>query len=185
MQEVWLPVVGWEGSYEVSDLGRVKGLDRFVAHSRWGRQRVRGRILKLTLNGDGYRVVALYKNKLGPVRPVHQLVAEAFIGPCPEGLQVLHGSKDRADNRACNLSYGTAKDNAADRFRDGTTARGERNGLAKLTEAQVRYIRRQLVNAPYGTASRLAREFGVGPDLISLIKAGKAWAWLDQEPSSI
>jgi hypothetical protein len=180
MQEVWLPVVGYEGLYEVSDQGRVRSLDRTVAHPLWKTLRLRGRLLKLWRRGaDDYFAVNLFKEGVGkPVR-VHILVATAFIGPRPDGMDVCHGEGGKRDNRPENLRYGTRKENSADKMRDGTHNRGERNSMSKLTEDQVVYIRCQLENAPRGRAAQVARELGVNKETVRAVKEGRNWAWLE------
>lgn len=98
---------------------------------------------------------------------VHQLVAEAFHGPCPEGLQVRHLNGDRADNRPENLTYGTAEDNAQDRADHGTTARGLRAANARHTHAEVQRARR-LIAAGHSQRS-VAASFGVAQSTV--------WRW--------
>ena len=173
MQELWLPVPGWEGLYDVSDLGRVKSLDRT---DRRGRQ-VTGRILKICYDSDGYPIVGLSRDRTTLTQKVHCLVAAAFIGPRPEGLIVLHGSKSRADNRACNLRYGTHQQNTADRLRDGTYGIGAQNSKAKLSEADIRLIRARLATGGESQQS-IANHFGVAQVTISEIKTGRTWAHL-------
>jgi hypothetical protein len=179
MQEVWRPVVGWEGLYSVSDWGSVRGEARTVIFRDGRVRKFPEKVLKLIRGSNGYLVVSLKRNSVCTVRLVHSLVAEAFIGPRPEGLIVLHGSDGKQDNRLKNLSYGTyGKNNGEDKERDGTTLIGERNPYAKATLAQVLYIRQQLESGPYGTAARLAKELGLSQDLIGCIKRGKSWAWV-------
>ena len=179
MQELWAPVVGWEGFYEVSDLGRVKSLDRVVMRSNGSPQRCRERILKPSTNGDGYLNVGLTKNGAKSTRLVHALVAEAFIGPRPDGLMVLHGERGQLDNRPENLSYGTyADNNGRDKVRDGTQLTGERHRSAKLTAEQVVEARRLVAAGPWGTQARLAREWGVSRVTISLAVRGINWSCL-------
>ena len=176
MQELWQPVAGYEGLYEVSDLTRVKSLDRTVIRCDGRLRRFPGVVLTQWVNSSGYLCVNLSKNGVCTSHPVHSLVAAAFIGPRPPGLQVHHGPARQHNNSPSNLSYGTAKENAADKLRDGTLTSGERNGRSKLTNAQVLQIRRLLENAPRGTTARLAREFGVSFSTVSMIKRGKTWA---------
>ena len=175
MQELWLPVTGYEGLYEVSDLARVRSLDRTVIRSDGRLRRFPGVVLTQWVNSSGYWAVNLSKNGAWKPHPVHVLVAAAFLGPRPPGLQVHHGTARQHNNSPGNLSYGTAKENAADRLRDGTLASGERNGRSKLTNAQVLEIRRLLENAPQGTTARLARKFGVSFSTVSRIRRGKTW----------
>lgn len=80
-----------------------------------------GRLLKQSPNRpDGYLTITIWESGRPRTRYVHRLVAEAFIGPCPEGMQVRHLNGDHRDNRAENLCYGTPAENAADKVRHGT-----------------------------------------------------------------
>lgn len=122
--ERWEPISGYE-HYEVSSLGRVRSVDHeILAANRWGTltlRRMRGRILNGTVDRKGYAVVTIYSSpgEAGRERRyVHQLVAEAFIGPCPPGQEVRHGPNGKLDNRASQLCYGTHKENGEDRVRD-------------------------------------------------------------------
>lgn len=138
--ETWRPVANYEGVYEVSNLGRVRTLERRVKFCR-GRTRVqKGKILSQKLSDKGYCYVEFWKNGHRKVKTVAHLVAEAFIGPRPQGLFVLHGPNGKIDNSVQNLSYGTAKENNYDRLRDGTLPLGEMHALSKLTEEKVRLI---------------------------------------------
>lgn len=170
MTERWLPVVGFEGLYEVSDLGRVRSVAREVAN-RWGtRTPRRQRVLAAIVDCDGYIKVNLNRDGASRQRPVHQLVLEAFVGPRPAGAQTLHANAVRNDNRAPNLSWGSASDNCADRDRHGNGPQGERNPRAKLTEEQVRAIR-----VEPGSHASLARQYGVKPETIRRIRDGRQW----------
>jgi len=80
----------------------------------------RGRVLKQCLTTHGYHYVGLSVDGVVRTRVVHQLVAEAFIGPCPAGQKVCHGPTGKLDNRPSNLSYGSHSDNHLDKRRDGT-----------------------------------------------------------------
>lgn len=113
--ETWLPVIDYEGLYLVSDFGRVRSLPRNTTS---------GRIMKLPPDKHGYPWVTLTKNGKQKRRAVHQLVAEAFIGPCPEGQEVRHKDGDPANARADNLCYGTHGENMMDAVRHGTHPTG-------------------------------------------------------------
>lgn len=102
--ERWLPVPGWE-TYLVSDAGRVRG--------------PRGGILRQVRRQDGYMQVRLHIRNVPTTRKVHRLVAAAFIGPCPEGLEVRHLDGDPANNHVSNLRYGTHSENVQDLLRHG------------------------------------------------------------------
>lgn len=120
-EERWLPVVGYESSHKVSDLGRVRSLDRIVHVTGQSPRRRRGTVLTQHLSpSTGYFTVTLASAGETRTRAVHRLVAEAFLGPCPVGMEVLHGPRRGRDNHLDNLSYGTKRANALDKRRDGT-----------------------------------------------------------------
>lgn len=173
--ERWLPVVGWEGLYEVSDRGRVRSLDRWVPN-KWGSQTLRtGVILKPGIDQRmGYRRVALCAEGKVKHWPVHRLVLTAFAGPCPEGQHGRHGPGGPADNRwPENLCWGTPLENHADMKRDGTDPLGERNPRAKLTEESVRVIRERY--AAGETQDSLANAYGVVLATIYYVVNRKTW----------
>ncbi|MFI8351335.1 NUMOD4 motif-containing HNH endonuclease [Streptomyces sp. NPDC085596] len=108
-QETWRPVLGCEGRYEVSNLGRVRSLLRSTP-----------RLLKPTANTNGYLVVYVYgSGERRRNRSVHQLVAEAFIGPHPPETDVRHLDGNKLDCRAVNLAYGTRSQNMLDLVEHG------------------------------------------------------------------
>lgn len=121
-EEVWRPVVGYEGAYEVSNLGRVRSLDRWIERVTGARQRLRGRILSIQFDGR-YESVRLKLGGAGRTVRVHQLVTEAFIGPRPDGMEVCHDDGDPRNNRVDNLRYDTHAANSQDRIKHGTQAR--------------------------------------------------------------
>lgn len=169
--EEWRAVVGLEGKYEVSNLGQVRSLDCIVVRRR-GKPFYRpGRILKGNLSGGpGYRTV----NIGGGSKYVHRLVLEAFVGPCPEGMEACHGpDKTRSNCRLDNLRWDTPQANQLDRVKDGTSNRGERCAAAKLTESKACEILSS--NEP---GCELARRYGVAQQTICNIRKGRRWAHL-------
>lgn len=121
--ERWLPVCGYEGLYEASDQGRVRSLDRtIIAQGARGphKRTYKGKILRPGVTrSTGYLSVILYKGNKGESRPIHVLVATAFLGP-GDGLHVLHCDGSRDNNRLENLRWGTRSDNLRDAVRHGT-----------------------------------------------------------------
>lgn len=109
--EIWKDIPGYEGRYQVSDAGRVRSVDRPVRVVCHGVDTVpvaQGKVLRPGRNNSGHVTVALGR---GNSRLVHQLVLEAFVGPCPNGCEVLHLNHQPADNRLSNLNYGTRSEN--------------------------------------------------------------------------
>ncbi|ATN90828.1 HNH endonuclease [Gordonia phage Lysidious] len=118
-EELWRPVVGYEGYYEVSDHGHVRSLDRLVETSDDRTLRIRGRDRKLWRTPDGHLKTSLSKDGESRVPLVHRLVMDAFVGPCPPGMEVCHRNGIGTDNRLVNLQYGTRSENAVDQVRHG------------------------------------------------------------------
>jgi len=119
--ERWKWVIGYEGFYQVSDLGRVRSVDRVVVHPRSGPTKLVGRVLRPAPRDQvGHLTVNLCKEGAGTSVYVHRLVMAAWVGPCPEGLEVCHGPNGVADNSISNLSYGTHSENELDKRREGT-----------------------------------------------------------------
>lgn len=119
--EHWLPVVGYEGLYEVSDQGRVKSLARSFVRRDGKPQTIRERFLSQTkFDTHGYRTSRLCN--LGTFKDVwvHRLVLEAFVGPCPQGMVACHWNDVKADNRLENLRWDTQSANQYDKVRNGT-----------------------------------------------------------------
>lgn len=105
----WLPVAGLEGRYEVSATGGVRSL----LHGQ-------PRALATSVGGNGYRYAYMSGGSGRRIsRTVHSLVAAAFIGPRPEGLQIRHLDGHPLNNDVANLRYGTASENQMDRVKHG------------------------------------------------------------------
>ena len=133
MSEEWRDVVGYEGLYQVSDQGRVKSLERNIPHWRGGEQIRKERILKPTPIKDGYLIVDLCAGGKRKRFLVHRLVCEAFHGN-PEGKpQVNHINEDKADNRAANLEWCTAKENINYGTRNERSAKTQSKSVVQYT----------------------------------------------------
>lgn len=112
--EQWRPVVGYEGRYEVSDHGRVRGLDRRVRTKGGGMMTVKGRVLAPAPNGNGHPAVSLHREGVSKTWKVHTLVLEAFVGPRPEGMGCRHLDSNPENNHLSNLCWGTQTENMKD-----------------------------------------------------------------------
>ena len=180
--ERWLPVVGFEGEYEVSDWGNVRSLDRIIVRSDGRRVAWKGRVLKPTLTHPS-RKKNYWAVNLGR-RPVTiaKIVLLAFSGPKPFPKAVARHLNDEAlDDRLVNLEWGTQKQNMEDMVRNGrhTPCRGERSGKAKLTDADVLAIRAEAARGR--TITSLGEEFSISGHSISMIVTGRHWAHVGGE----
>lgn len=174
--EEWRDIPGYEGLYQVSNHGRVRGLDRVVARRGQASTAIRGRVLFQSVNPRwGYMQAGLHRDGKGRTWRVHQLVALAFIGPNPTHLDVNHIDTDKKNNRADNLEYCTRKRNLEHAREHGIgDKRGEKHHGAKLTADQVVEIRQRFADGELGY--RLAAEYGVARSQISRIVNGRRWA---------
>ena len=119
--EHWLPVVGKEPYYRVSDRAQIMSLH----------PRNYGRILKTPVGNHGYPNVNLSVHGKRTLMLVHKLVAEAFLGPCPDGMEVRHLDGVKTHCELSNLAYGTHSDNQWDQILHGTHANGSREACEK------------------------------------------------------
>lgn len=144
--ERWLPVVGYEGYYEVSDLGRARSLDRTITNSLGQIRPLRGHMMSQPLDSKGYRFVVLQRAPLQRMHRIHTLVLSTFR---PEshrsGTEGCHRNGDRLDNRLDNLYWGTRSDNMLDTVAHGTHANAQK----------VTCVRGHLLSAPNLVASVL------------------------------
>ncbi len=158
-KEEWRLVVidGESWPYEVSDLGRVR---RSEPPWKDGKTHV-GKIMRLQ-TVTGYWKVHLRDGGRNKQCLVHRLVAEAFLGPCPEGMQVNHKDRNRTNATVNNLEYVTPKQNAV---------RGSDVGGAKLTEEKVLALREE--------AQALLDKYGISKGTLYNVLTGRTWGWLD------
>ena len=115
--ELWTSVPGYEGFYEVSNYGNVRSLTRSVPYGRHKNMVYTGRDLKL-FGSNKYLSVKLSRAGVTKTVYVHELVLLAFEGPRPpmdERCEIRHLDGDKFNNQLSNLTYGTVKENAADR----------------------------------------------------------------------
>lgn len=165
--EEWRPVVGYEDVYEVSNLGRVR------------RTRVNtlvvNRVLKPAQQTSGHLYVNLCRSNTPRTICIHVLVLAAFVGPRPRGMVSCHIDGDPTNNALSNLRYGTHSDNQMDRVGHGTSNRGERHALSKLTADDVRKMRSIRQADPHRTYDSIAAEFGVTRRTAARVITGRLW----------
>jgi hypothetical protein len=164
--EIWLPVVGYEGIYSVSNRGRVR---RDLAN----RGTKAGNILAQAIK-NGYPMVSLWREGHRRNHLMHIVVAEAFVGPRLLGFDVNHKDGIRTNANAENLEYVTRSENIRHAQQTMGSYHGERHPNSKLTNAAVLEIRRR---APRNEREchELAEQFGVTTSAIWYVASGKGW----------
>lgn len=176
MEENWKPVVGFEGLYEVSDLGRIRSLERTCVCGKAKRMPVKSRILKPIDHQRGYLVVRLHGlDGASKQVKIHRIVAATFHEN-PLGLrEVDHVNGNKHDNRAANLEWVSPSENMQRAVNLGLKkpSRGEDAGSAKLTDSKVREMR-QL--RPVRTYQEIATLFGVTTMTAFNAIKGRTWA---------
>lgn len=187
--EIWKDIDGFEGTYQVSNYGRVKSLDRIVEQPNpqgtgVSRRILKGQIIKPKLTQFGYLEQRLFNRHTGQSKSirVHQLVARAFISNPENKPQINHIDGEKANNRVENLEWCTAKENIVHANKNGLTTFhfGENHHNTKITADDVRYIR---TNHKYRdkefSADALGRKFKVCTQTILNIVNRKVWDTVD------
>lgn len=180
--EEWRDVPNYEGHYQVSDLGRLKGLDRILKFDSFRYKKWKGKILKGNIcKKKGYIKCCFLKNGNKFYSSVHIIVAKAFIlnplnlpevnhiGKYPDGRE---GNK--LDNRAISLEWCTRKQNMIHAKENGLlneVKKGEESNFSKLTEKEVLEIREEKTL----NGKQLSTKYNVTPGLISMILNNKIW----------
>ena len=136
------------------------------------------RPLKEKVLNSGYSTVGLKRPDGYHWILVHRMVLEAFVGPCPTGMQCRHfPDKDRRNNNVANLSWGTHAENMDDKRTHGTTARGSSVGTSKLTEKDVSEIRDMYSTGRFNQ-TEIADQYGVTQANVSEIIGLRTWKHL-------
>lgn len=181
VNECWRDVVGYEGLYEVSDMGGVRWhVSRPPSHKV-----IPGERPKTWIDDQGYVRVALRDGEdRQRIKLVHILVAAAFLGPCPLGMEVNHKDGRRKDDPSlANLEYITHADNVRHSHATGLAVilRGEQHGCAKVNELIVRIIRRCV--GGLGMKQReVAEAFGLDRTTVGYINCGRLWGHIPVAP---
>jgi len=167
--EQWRPVERYEGVYEVSNLGRVRRIGKATGA-------ITGHLLATVPIAQGYLRCHLSKNNHSKTVRLHQIVASAFLGLCPEGYEINHKDGDKTNCCRSNLEYLTHRENQAQAIIKGLYKRGMKLPQAKLTDETVREIRhlRGVVSQ-----RQLSKRFNVSQPLIKEVQLGRIWTHIE------
>lgn len=175
MTEIWKDIEGWEGSYQVSDCGRVRSLDRMVESSNGRFRRFEGQVLRLQTNTNGYLYIGLHGAGRHVGAAVHRLVLQAFGGPAPEGHECNHKDGDKSNSRIENLEWSTKSDNQRHAYANGLASqKGEANNQAKLSPEIVEALRKVYALGQH-TLDQVGLMFGVSGGNVGYIVRGDTW----------
>jgi hypothetical protein len=134
MKEIWKDIIGYEGFYSISNLGKVR-------REKKSQGTQIGRILKTKINYNGYEYLILSKKNNVKRKYIHRLLAETFIGKS-KGLDVNHKNSNRSDNRLSNLEYVTRRENLLHGSIFGFVKVGEDCNLSTFKEKDILKIRK-------------------------------------------
>jgi len=171
--ETWKPIAEHEGSYEVSDSGRIRSLDRMACAPKYFRNR-KGCVLKPSRIRNGYLIVSLYKDSISKTKLVHILVLKAFLGVNPGGKQCNHIDGDKTNNKINNLEWCTPSENGLHKCRVLLKCIGEGHKNSKLTEDDVFKIR-AAYNRGGVTQRYLAQRYSVSHSTVNHALNRKSW----------
>ena len=162
-KEIWKPIPNYPG-YEVSNTGKVRSYRKREKGRGWFIADEPQRILS-PHKCNGYPFVMLAKND--PQR-IHRLVMLAFVGPCPDGMEVCHNDGDPRNNNLDNLRYDTRKENSRDIYF---------HGKYKLTPNDVALIRKTVNGASnrMDVVRDLAKKLGVSVSTVYLAAVGRTY----------
>ena len=189
-EEIWKPVLGYEGLYEVSNLGRVKSLFRRVRRGD-GHLTVKEKIMdfsKVSRNNLTYYRVPLSRGNKKSLKLVSNLVCEAFHGRRPNGMQCSHINENSIDNRACNLMWSTIEENNTMPIKIQRQKEAWRKGLFEhLKKPVLQFTKDGSLIAEHESCKAAARASGVRDDhIISCCKGrnksagGYIWKYKEQ-----
>jgi hypothetical protein len=167
MKEIWKPVVGYEGRYDISSCGRL----RSYWSIKYGIVKEPQRIIRSAINTSGYFNAVLSNSfKQGKTMYIHRLVLDAFVGLRPKGYECCHKNNNKLDNRIENLEWGTQSHNRKD---FGTQSMGTRVRNSKLFPLDIIMIRERYKQGIFQRV--IGRLYGVRQDDISRICSRKYW----------
>lgn len=173
MKEIWKDIKGFEGYYQVSNLGRVRSLDRDILRHYKNKEKMvtwKGRIMALHNRRDGYPSVDLYKGHKRYEYAVHRLVAMEFVQNPKNRPEVDHINTIRTDARACNLRWVNRSENNLNPI---TQKRMSFARKGKCCKPVIQYDKQGNVISKYNSITEAAKAVGVNPTTLTHNLQGK------------
>lgn len=173
--EVWKPVQGYEGLYEISNLGRLKSPQKVVNGKEGRLHTLKERMLNPRVNQTGYYHTALYKNGKPKWYTVHRMVALSWIDNPENKPHINHKDSNRLNNRVDNLEWCTHGENMKHGFLYGNkTQKGEKNNAAKITREIAEAVRALYAEGNL-TQWQVGERFGLARCHVKDITTHKIW----------
>ena len=175
--EIWKDIEGYEGHYQVSNLGRIMSIERLTTSKSEKKPRKFGGIYLKYQDNDGYKMVSLCKNSIQKYMSVHRIVGKAFIpnpNNCPD---INHKNLNKSDNRVENLEWVTEKQNIQHAIANGRINHifGENNHKSILTWELIKQIREEYLLNNKISQSALGKKYGVSKYAITAVISNEHW----------
>lgn len=177
MKEIWKDIKDYEGLYQVSNLGKIKSLERIVEYDTPPyKHTVKEKLRSLSIKNNGYLFVSLYKDNKGKNFHIHRLVAEAFIDNIKNKATVNHIDSDKTNNNVSNLEWATQSENNKHAYKVGARKplAADKCTFTKTTEKQVLEMRKLYATGNY-SYKELATLYNLSYDGVWAIIKRKRW----------
>jgi hypothetical protein len=179
MKENWQNIPNFESYYQVSNLGRVRGLDRIIIDKNGKKKRIKGQIIKPQYATNGYLFIRPCKNGIKSNFLLHRIVAQMFISNPQNKQEINHKDFNKTNNVFTNLEWCTHSENHKHLFHKGIRNKyfinntGSNNGRTRLTEDKVKQIKILLLNGK--KHKDIAKLYDVSKSVVDQISSGKNW----------